>query len=293
MSYISIIIIGLGQIGSRHLQGVAKINFDKKITIIDPNIDSISIAKKRYNEVNRIKDTELISLKSLEQLDDFYDIAIISTNSNVRMSILHSLLDKTQIKNIILEKVVFQRIDDFEKTIIRLKDQNIKVWVNCPRRMYPSYKEIKNKLSNSKKIKFTLEGSEWNLASNTIHFLDLFSFFINSYDLYLDGQKLYSNIYKSKKNDFIELGGELIVHSKRGDILRLIDYKYGIPEFKACLEFDKTILHIDENNCNYIEFSKDEKKFKKSHKLEVPLQSNLTNIQVEEILFEKISTINT
>ena len=199
MSYISIIIIGLGQIGSRHLQGVAKINFDKKITIIDPNIDSISIAKKRYNEVNRIKDTELISLKSLEQLDDFYDIAIISTNSNVRMSILHSLLDKTQIKNIILEKVVFQRIDDFEKTIIRLKDQNIKVWVNCPRRMYPSYKEIKNKLSNSKKIKFTLEGSEWNLASNTIHFLDLFSFFINSYDLYLDGQKLYSNIYKSKK----------------------------------------------------------------------------------------------
>ena len=40
----NVLIIGCGEIGSRHLQGLSKSNIDIKITICDPNENSIAIS---------------------------------------------------------------------------------------------------------------------------------------------------------------------------------------------------------------------------------------------------------
>ena len=42
-----IAIIGAGQIGSRHLQGLTKIKQSINITVIDPNPAALKMAKKR------------------------------------------------------------------------------------------------------------------------------------------------------------------------------------------------------------------------------------------------------
>ena len=45
-------LIGAGQIGSRHLQGLAKSTLQYKIYVVDPDEKSLSVAKIRYQEVS-------------------------------------------------------------------------------------------------------------------------------------------------------------------------------------------------------------------------------------------------
>lgn len=63
MTY-NIVLIGAGQLGSRHLQGLKKIYTAVNIDVVDPNIDSISIAKERYEQVDNnpfIKEIRFLS----------------------------------------------------------------------------------------------------------------------------------------------------------------------------------------------------------------------------------------
>ena len=46
-----IAIIGAGQLGSRHLQGLAQCNFDISIEVVEPYDLSRETAKKRYEEI--------------------------------------------------------------------------------------------------------------------------------------------------------------------------------------------------------------------------------------------------
>ena len=46
-----IAIIGAGQLGSRHLQGLTKIKQDIHITVIDPNPSALEIARQRFVEM--------------------------------------------------------------------------------------------------------------------------------------------------------------------------------------------------------------------------------------------------
>ena len=49
--YFRLLIIGAGQLGSRHLQGLSKINNDIEIAVVDPNRDALELAHNRYEEM--------------------------------------------------------------------------------------------------------------------------------------------------------------------------------------------------------------------------------------------------
>ena len=44
-----IILVGCGNIGSRHLQAIAKLSYDIQVDIVEPNNDAVSLAKTRLN----------------------------------------------------------------------------------------------------------------------------------------------------------------------------------------------------------------------------------------------------
>ena len=48
-------VIGAGQLGSRHLQGLAKANLEAEIWVVDVSQESLNIAQSRYNEVKSDK----------------------------------------------------------------------------------------------------------------------------------------------------------------------------------------------------------------------------------------------
>ena len=47
----NIAIIGAGQLGSRHLQGLKKAQAPMNIYVLDANNDSLKICEQRYNEI--------------------------------------------------------------------------------------------------------------------------------------------------------------------------------------------------------------------------------------------------
>ena len=280
-----IAIIGAGQLGSRHLQGLAKINQAIDITVIEPNPDALDLAKKRYVDIPVNPLVRSVSYKSsLKGLSQDLDLAIIATNADVRRIVIENLLGKTQVKYLILEKVVFQSVCDFEAIIQFLKVKRVKAWVNCVRRIVPFFRNLREKTITADKVQIIAKGSKWGMASNAIHLLDLFAFLTGQTEICIDGTCLDHNIYESQRNGFLEFGGLLLAKTVRGDILELTDERdKGGLSSKLIIKFGGQNIEVNQSAGffrRYLQHPEDAKK-KPYH---MPLQSEITAKLAEQIL---------
>tara|TARA_X000000368_G_C23022562_1_gene708679 strand:+ start:903 stop:1889 length:987 start_codon:yes stop_codon:yes gene_type:complete len=290
-SKFQIAIVGSGQLGSRHLQGLSKTKKYIEITVIDPNLKSLSLAKTRFNQIP--KTNKVISIRYISNYNEInrnIDIAIIATNADVRRIVIEKLLLSTNVKYMILEKVAFQSINDFQTVISLLNKKQITAWVNCPRRMYSFFQNIKQDTLKAKSIKIYLEGSQWGLACNAIHFLDIFAFLTNESDLNININKLNKQIYSSKRDGFLEITGKLLVNSKRGDLLEMIDYNLDTSYLNQIVEIGE-MQYIIENRKGIISSRFTSGKNIKKLPFELPLQSELTGLVVDKILEEGSSDL--
>ena len=224
----NIILIGAGNLGSRHLQALKQITYLSKIWVIDPGQDSLKIAKERYDQIsNEDYNHEISFLSELPKIEEKIDLVVIATNSNVRFQILENLLENYQVKYMILEKVLFQQFDHYEKAAKLIENSNCNVWVNCPRRMFSHYNQIKEQLKEGKEsgkssqLYFNIEGSAFNLMSNAIHFVDLMAYLKSAADFTVDTSKLIPNLIESKRKGYYEINGIIDVIFKDGSIGRI------------------------------------------------------------------------
>lgn len=281
----NVLVIGAGQMGSRHLQGLAKINQDIRITVVDPNYNALELSKKRFEEMP--SNSHVCSVfyeQDISKLYDKVDLAIIATNADVRRSVIENLLSKVHVRYFILEKVVFQSTHDFESIIALLEEEKIKTWVNCPRRMFSFFQELKKRTVNAPKVNLTVKGSRWGLGSNTIHMLDLIAFLSGQTKFEIDASNLYRQVFNTKRKGFIELGGELLAESQRGDILQLVDRRNHEISMQMFIQFNGVEIEVDQRGGRTCEYPSGRRVEVVSKAFLVPLQSELTNFQVEEIL---------
>ena len=108
---------------------------------------------------------------------------MISTNSDVRFKIFKFIVSNFKVKHFILEKFVFQNIKHYKYALNIIKNQKLKVFINCPMRNWPLFKKIRDK-DYKKNIKIKISGSKWGLASNAIHYIDLLIFLQIEKNLY-------------------------------------------------------------------------------------------------------------
>src|SRR3989344_7196196 len=149
-----IIIIGAGQIGSRHLQALRAVRHPLDIVVYDPSEKSLAQAKGRYDAFpsNASPHSVHYTQQFPEITDRGIDIAILSTNSDARRKMCENLLKFHRVKYIILEKLLFQKKSDFSIIQKLFHKSKTRAWVNCPMRIMPFYKNIKNELGNKKII---------------------------------------------------------------------------------------------------------------------------------------------
>ena len=280
-----IAIVGAGQLGSRHLQGLTKINQAIDITVIEPNPYAMDLAKKRYDEMPVNPLVRSIScVSSLKGISQDLDLAIIVTNADVRRKVIENLLGKIQIKYLILEKVVFQSVRDFETVIRILDEKHAKAWVNCPRRIVPFFRNIREEMITADKVQIIVEGSKWGMASNAIHMLDLFAFLTGQTEICIDGTGLDHKIYESKRSEFLELGGVLEAENSRGDKLTLIDEKNSAGQNVLSMSSRNHRYIINNSNGRVFSAHKEDGWEEKEELFQMPLQSELTHLAVHQIL---------
>jgi hypothetical protein len=203
----NLIIIGAGQLGSRHLQGVLK--YDKEeleIYVSDPSNDALLIAKERASEVAHSHTIHFINDSS--EFPKNAEIAIVATNSNVRESATYDLLEKTSLKHIILEKVLFQEVEAYGRFENVISKYLTNIYVNHPRRLTPAYNDIaKNIESVGGRGFFSVVGESWDLGCNALHMIDLFSFLSKSSLRSINTEGIDSAIVQSKRLGFLEFTG--------------------------------------------------------------------------------------
>jgi hypothetical protein len=277
----NIAIIGAGQLGSRHLQGLAKSSKQFHIYVVDPKRDALVLAKQRFEEVSKLSKNIISFYQSINDLTDNIDLTIIATTANVRRGIIESLLDKCSIKYLILEKVVFQKSEDFKPIQNLLLEKGVKTWMNCIRRSFSFYKKIKNELG-SDKLAIEVKGNNWGLACNGIHMIDLLVFLTEKMDIKINTNELENIIVDSKRNGFKELKGTLKIYTSRGDTLVLNDRDKYAENFEISISNDSMQFNIFENDGLVIRHISNNKT--REEKISIPFQSDLTGSVVDQIL---------
>ncbi|PIW70463.1 MAG: hypothetical protein COW08_01705 [Ignavibacteriales bacterium CG12_big_fil_rev_8_21_14_0_65_30_8] len=206
----NIAIVGAGQLGSRYLQGLARIDIPINIQVVDTNDKSLDLAKERYFQLPFNSNVRSISFhKRIDDLNHVLDLIILATNADHRFGITRELLTTKSIKYLILEKVLFQRLDEYNQIEKLLKKHDVPCWINHPRRLYPFYQSLKENLKSEKQLNFNVQGGNWGLACNGLHFIDLISFLVDSDKLTIDTDYLNDKIYQSKRPGYIEIQGLL------------------------------------------------------------------------------------
>ena len=277
-----IALIGAGQLGSRYLQGIASSDLDAELYIVDPSIEAINICYERILEVNPSYNFDKITnLESVDNLPLKLDLVVVATTANVRWKVISDLLDcDRKVTYAILEKVLFQRENEYAECEALLKLKSVRAWVNCPRRLLPIYKELQNVVSGKLREVF-VTGGEWGLASNAIHFIDIVSFISGSdkiSSLICDISNPSESI--SKRPNFYETVGSII--GTCGDIKFTFSSEHGLGTNHIIqLEIDGGSITIDEiaREAHFLKGCSSARK-----RFEMPFQSNLSGALVENIL---------
>ena len=213
------LVIGCGQIGTRHLQGILKLKHPKNVYGVDPSESSISIAHERCLEIN--SDQQVTFLSGLEALDQkYFDLAIVATSSYPRLQVIENLTDKVKVKAILLEKVLFPKMAEYQKALDRLERAHIKTWVNCSKRYMPIYQKIKSEHQTFGKMSLHINGGGIGMSCNVIHYIDLVHYFTGT-SLCKASLLEDASIFESKRQGYLEIEGTFVGEFEDGSHLML------------------------------------------------------------------------
>lgn len=286
------LIIGAGQLGSRHLQGLLKFEMKQLIYVLDPSEKSLGIAKERAREVKN--NHNLIYLNDWVQLPNDFDLVIVATGAKVRSRVVIKLLMDFKVKNLVLEKILFQDVNSYAEISELIRRTKTSTWVNHPRRMFKHYQEIKKVISLSEEnVRFQVYGGNWGLACNGLHFVDLFSFLSDSEVEHINFDGV-NEIVDSKRVNNIEFIGSIKGEFKNKSDFHISSIDGLYSDITVCV-FTKSnrwiiqegaaqkVIHLDGG----INFSETITTY------DAEFQSSLTTRIINDILTEEKTTLPT
>jgi len=282
---LNILIIGAGQLGSRHLQSLLKVPSKLKIYVVDQSHDSLSLAKSRAAEIANKANTEVVYHTGLDKITNTsFFLTIVATGAAPRLSILRDVLNRFESKNIILEKFLFQDLESYAVAKSLIESSSASVFVNCPLRTYPIFKTIKKEISLSNHpIHMHYSGGDWvGLACNSIHYIDLLAFLGDVKLQTVDCLNLDSEIIPSKRIGHIEFTGTVMYHYSDGAYLEFQSLRGSQASSTITIRFGEKCYEIDEltGNYNYYQGSS----LIRKDRYDVPYQSDLTQNVFDQLL---------
>lgn len=280
----NILLIGAGQLGSRHLQSLLKFEQALTIYVVDKSPESLNVAEQRAQEVETYETHEVRYLDSLDNVptQEIW-LLVVATGANIRRMVFEQALNKFDVKNAILEKFLFQSEADFECVSKLVESKNVNVFVNCPLRAYPFFEDVKSCLQEeSKPVTIEYEGGEWiGLGCNSIHYIDLMNYFTGETVSEVRVDELDDEIIDSKRQGFVEFTGKIKISFNSESQLILSSVKNSQQDSKITIASGTVKYVIDELTGNYELFVNNQLTEKSQYT--VIYQSNLTHKMLEQI----------
>jgi|TARA_B110000037_G_scaffold223162_1_gene303116 hypothetical protein len=274
---LSILLIGAGQIGSRHLQGLASTSLSFNIIVVDSSDTSLSIAKIRWKEVGGDQSSHKISwFRVLPKNIKSFDLAIVATSSKNRAILVEQVVQSASVNYWVLEKVLAQSKQELEFINSTITDAK-GIWVNTPRRLTSWHQQLKLKFYDQGPLTIKKVGGMWGLACNSIHFIDLVAWWTSESLLSVNTDRLDQTWFKAKRSGYFEITGELLISFSGGSKLILQSNPNNIEDIINVELSNKSIWKINESKAIASSSKKDILNGK------YDLQSDITGPMVTEI----------
>lgn len=215
------LLIGAGQIGSRHLQSLAKLPSLQTVYVVEPNPNAEEIARARWQEVAQKESASLqfLPVHALNrQLD--VDVAIIATPAVGRLAVLRTVIEMG-ITKVVAEKILFQSIAEFRLAMELCEQNSIEVVCNHVYRYVEIFSRIRKILGHEP---FTMDVQAGNngMGCNLIHLIDLFQYLSKS-EIQSMETTIERPLCQSKRGKaFVEFSGKAEVWSSHGSRLCVV-----------------------------------------------------------------------
>ena len=274
-----IIIVGFGSIGYRYYEAINRIQIPNiKIFIVDKKIKSIM---KKHNLIRK----NIKTSNDLKLIPKKMDLCVISTTCQNRHILLKKIINKSNFKNLILEKPLTQSPKELlELNNILKQAQN--VWVNTDRRCENVYRFIKSKINIKNKISMKVEGNSWGICCNSLHYVDLFNF-LSKEHIHSIREKSLIKWFPAKRKGFQEIDNTKLQLKFGHHELYLSSKKNSLPKnLKIVIKNKNKTFYIKEKVDNFeLKFNKKSLYFKND-----PLSIKMTNI-IKKILLKSKSNL--
>lgn len=217
----SVIVVGVGQIGSRHLQGLARCPRPLQLFVCDPNVESLTRARSRWQEVGGDAAGHTVTFaENLRTAPPQADLAIVATSAGGRAAIIEGVARQVDVRSWILEKVLAQSEDELARMVATLHG-NPRVWVNIPRRMMAWHAALRRATPRRSPTRAAVVGGDWGLACNAVHFIDFLAWWTDETLAEVHVDRLEPRWYESKRPGYWEVNGTLVARFSGGSELAL------------------------------------------------------------------------
>jgi hypothetical protein len=221
-----LLLVGAGALGSRHLQSLVRMDALEgpavgRIDLVEPSADAVATALARAAEAAGGRTLPAIAThRDLHGVEGRYDLAIVATGAAPRRAILEALLPKVELRLLVLEKFLYPNEADYAAADTLLA--GTPTIVHTPRSAWPGYAALARRHGLAERP-FVLEatGSDFNLLSNAVHFLDLFRALggLDAARIAIEAFAPDGPARPAKRPGTVETTGALTARSARGDAL--------------------------------------------------------------------------
>jgi hypothetical protein len=188
------------------------------------------------------------------------------------------------VRYLLLEKVLFQKTEDYDAVESLINNSKTKTWVNCNMQTIPIYSEIKNKLGENPDFRFSISGGKWNLGCSAIHYLSLIAFLCGTSDgFFIDGSQLDKGFTEASRKGFIEFSGTLQGHAPNCASFSISCNNNWYSPIVVTIQNKEICVSIFESGDAHIS-SRDKNWEVEAIKFRTPYQSEITGNLFEELL---------
>jgi len=200
-------VVGAGAIGARHVQAMARVRGPVDLDIVDPSAEARQRARRLLSEDGDLANGTVREFLRIEDADAAPDLAIIATTSRDRPAAIRDSVAKG-VPALILEKVLFTRLSEYDEAEALFARAGVDAWVNCPRRSYPRAQRLADLIGDAG-FSYRVEGQGWGLACNLVHHLDEFDYLSGGAATSLDTNELDPVVANAKRPGFVEFFGHV------------------------------------------------------------------------------------
>jgi predicted dehydrogenase len=213
-----VLLVGCGELGSRHLQAVATLPEVAEIEVVDPRPEALAAAAARLQEVaDRAPTTVVRWYTALDEAGNGGDLCIVATQAAGRCQLVQDIVQQLGYRRFLLEKIVGQSIREIEELLDFGRVWGLEVWVNLKTRAYPIHEHVRRRLGEGEPLLFNAVGGNHGLANNGVHTADLFVFYDGARRIDVGGAAIDPVLHPSKRGkNLFDLSGTLQGVTERG-----------------------------------------------------------------------------